>query len=84
MKINWRVRIVNETFWVSIIPAILLVAQLILDLFGIEMDFGELGNKLVTIVNAVFGVLTILGVVTDPTTEGINDSERAMTYKRPN
>lgn len=81
--INWKVRIKNKNFWLSIIPAILLVVQLVLDLFGIKMDFGELGNKLVGIVNAIFAVLVILGVVTDPTTVGIADSQRALKYDEP-
>lgn len=81
--INWKVRVKNKNFWLAIIPAILLVVQLVLDLFGVHMDFGELGNKLVNIVNAVFAVLVILGVVTDPTTAGIGDSQRALSYDEP-
>lgn len=84
MRINWKVRIANKTFWAEIIPAILLVVQLILDLFGVNMDFGELGNKLVGIVNAVFVVLALMGIVTDPTTKGVSDSDRAMGYEEPN
>lgn len=83
MNINWKVRFANENFWASIIPAILLLIQLILDLFGVRMDLGDIGNKLISIVNAVFACLTILGVVTDPTTTGIHDSERAMGYDAP-
>ena len=44
---------------------------------------GELGNKLLEVVNALFAVLAILGVVTDPTTAGVADSQGAMTYKEP-
>lgn len=84
MKINWKVRIANKTFWIQMIPALLLVLQLILDLFGVNMDFGELGNKLVGIVNAIFVVLALLGIVNDPTTKGLDDSERAMNYEEPN
>ena len=83
MKINWRVRINNKQFWIEIIPALLLVIQLVLDLFGVQMDFGNLGNKLIAIVNAVFVVLALLGIVTDPTTPGVEDSDRAMTYVEP-
>ncbi len=82
-KINWGVRFANEKFWLTFIPALLLVVSLILDLFGVKVDFGEIGNKLVVIVKAVFALLGILGIVVDPTTEGIKDSERAMTYKEP-
>ncbi len=47
------------------------------------MDFGDIGNKLVKIVKAVFALLTILGIVNDPTTDGLTDSNRAMSYKAP-
>lgn len=84
MKINWNVRIKNRAFWVAIIPAILLMVQVIAGVFGYNLDLGDLGNKLVAVVNAVFSVLVILGVVTDPTTQGVSDSDRAMTYTKPN
>ena len=42
-----------------------------------------MGDKLLAVVNAVFAVLAILGIVTDPTTEGVSDSKQAMTYEMP-
>lgn len=82
-NINWIVRIKNKTFWVAAIPAILLLVQVVANIFGLTIDLGELGNKLLALVNAIFSVLVILGVVTDPTTEGVGDSELAMTYTEP-
>lgn len=81
--INWKVRIKNKNFWLAIIPGILLVIQAILAVFGVKVEFGDLGNKLLEVVNSVFAVLAILGIVTDPTTEGISDSSLAMTYEEP-
>jgi phi LC3 family holin len=83
MNINWTVRLKNKTFWVTLIPAILLLIQVIANVFGFVIDLGDLGNKLLDVVNAVFSVLVILGVVTDPTTAGTSDSEQAMTYTEP-
>ena len=83
MKVNCKVRIANPNFWLMIIPATLLLVQLVLDLFGVKMDFGELGKKLKGIVNAVFAVLALLGVTNDPTTDGLSDSQRAMSYETP-
>jgi len=82
-NINWKVRIKNKAFWVAIIPAILLLVQVVAAVFGITIDLGEMGNKLLDVVNAAFGVLAILGIVTDPTTKGISDSQRALTYTEP-
>lgn len=81
--INWKVRIKNKLFWLAIIPAVLLLVQSIAAVFGYTFDFEELQAKLLAIVEAVFGVLAILGVVIDPTTAGVPDSKLAMTYDEP-
>ena len=81
--INWRVRIKNRNFWITLIPAILLLVQVIAAVFNYTLDLGQLGTKLLEVINALFAVLTILGIVTDPTTAGIRDSEQAMTYDKP-
>ena len=83
MKINWKVRIKNKTFWLSIIPAVILLVQAVATVFGYTLDLGEVGNNLIEVVNTLFVVLAIMGVVNDPTTSGISDYERAMTYETP-
>ena len=82
-NINWVVRIKNKAFWVALIPAVLLLIQVVAAVFGYTLDLGDLGNKLLDVVNAVFAVLVILGVVTDQTTKGITDSDQALTYTEP-
>lgn len=82
-NINWIVRIKNKNFWISIIPAVLLLVQVVAAVFGFTLELGELGDKLLAVVNALFAVLTILGIVTDPTTAGVGDSKLAMTYTKP-
>lgn len=81
--INWTVRLKNKAFWMAIIPAVLLLVQVVAAVFGFTIDLGDLGNKLLEVVNAAFAVLAILGVVTDPTTKGITDSDRALSYTEP-
>lgn len=83
MSINWRVRIKNKTFWLALIPAVLLLAQQVAGLFGVALDFGQLQDQLTAIVGTVFTLLAILGIVADPTTAGVGDSEQAMTYTEP-
>lgn len=82
-KINWRVRLKNKQFWLTFIPALLLLIQVVAAVFGYTLDLGGLGDKLLAVVNALFAVLAILGIVTDPTTKGVADSTQAMTYSRP-
>lgn len=83
MKINWKVRLYNKMFWLAIIPAILLVAQIVTGWFGVNLAADLIGQEATKLVNAVFAVLVILGVVNDPTTERLSDSEQARTYKKP-
>lgn len=82
-NINWIVRIKNKNFWISLIPAVLLLVQVVAAVFGFTLELGELGDKLLAVVNALFAVLTILGIVTDHTTAGVGDSKLAMTYTKP-
>lgn len=82
-NINWMVRIKNKNFWLAIIPAILILVEVVAAVFGFTIDLGDLGNKLVEVVKAVFVVLAILGIVNDPTTAGLGDSALARTYTVP-
>lgn len=81
--INWTVRFRNKNFWMAVIPAVLLLIQTVAAVFGYTLDLGDIGNKLIAVVNAVFGVLVILGVVNDPTTAGMSDSKQAQGYNFP-
>ena len=81
--INLTVRIKNKTFWLTLIPAVLLLVQAVLACFGITWDYTQVSQELLGVVNALFAVLAILGIVADPTTEGIGDSAQALTYSSP-
>lgn len=83
MNINWGVRIRNKAFWTSLIPALALLVQAIAALFGFTIDLTKTTGQLLAVVDAVFAVLVILGIVNDPTTKGVGDSDRAMTYEKP-
>lgn len=81
--INWKVRATNKTFWLALVPAFLLLIQAVAQVFNTSLDFTNLNKDLLNVVNALFVVLTILGVVTDPTTKGVGDSTQALTYSKP-
>lgn len=84
MKINWKVRVKNRAFWIAIIPALALLGKQVLELFGVNVDFTNVSKELLGIIETVFVILAIVGVITDPTTKGISDSERALGYSEPN
>ena len=83
MKINWIVRIKNKAFWLAVIPALALVVQAMAALFGYTINLETWVGKLQAVVNAVFALLAILGIVVDPTTDGVGDSNRALGYAEP-
>lgn len=83
MKINWIVRIKNKAFWMAVIPALALVVQAVAALFGYTINLETWVGKLQAVVNAVFALLAILGIVVDPTTDGVGDSNRALNYVQP-
>lgn len=82
--INWTVRIKNKAFWVAFIPAVLLLCKQICSLFGYELEVAGLSEQLIDIVSTVFVLLALVGIVNDPTTKNLSDSERAMNYTEPN
>jgi len=66
------------------IPAVALLVQAVAAVFGYTLDLAELQGKVVAVVEAVFLVLAIAGIVNDPTTKGLlQDSARALTYDEP-
>lgn len=81
--INWRVRIKNKVFWIAIIPALVLLVRLVAHILGFDLESATVHDDLIAILDAVFAVLAIMGIVVDPTTEGIEDSTLAKTYEVP-
>lgn len=82
-KINWKVRVLNKTFWLTLVPALALLLQTFLAVFNIRLELGETIDKLLVFINALFAVLMIVGIVNDPTTAGLTDSSRALEYHEP-
>lgn len=82
--INWAVRLKSKWFWMAIIPMILLLIQQIAAMFGFTLNFETLQAQILAIVETVFMILGILGIIVDPTTKGFSDSARALTYTEPN
>lgn len=81
--INWKVRIKNKSFWLSVVTAALLLIQVIAVPFGYQFKLDVINNQLLDVINASFAFLSILGVVTDPTTKGVTDSKQALKYDAP-
>ena len=80
MKINWKVRFKNKTFLVTFITVIVSVVYQVLAALEIVPKISQ--DTVMNCLLAIVTILTGLGVVTDPTTKGISDSERALGYEK--
>ena len=78
MRINIKARLKNKTFLISFSALAIAFVYQILSLFGVTPGISE--NEVVSIFSIVINILACIGVVVDPTTDGMNDSDRAMTY----
>ena len=81
MKVNWKVRFKNKTWLTMFISLIVGFIFNMLKLFDIVPAFSE--NLVMNIVGQVLTFLGLIGVLVDPTTAGIGDSNRAMSYEEP-
>lgn len=81
MKINWKVRLQKKTFWVSLIALLLVLANQIAGIFNV--DITVYNAQITDISESILSILALLGVIVDPTTSGLSDSNQALTYQKP-
>ena len=81
MKLNWKVRFKNKVWLGSFLSLIVSFVYSMLGLFDIFPDVTR--NNVVEILNQILTFLGLIGVLVDPTTAGLGDSERAMGYEVP-
>lgn len=80
--INWKLRLKNKTTLTAIVMGVVALIYQVMGIAGITPAVSE--NEVVNIIGVVINLLVMVGVVTDPTTAGIADSNRAMGYTEPN
>lgn len=81
-NINWKARFKNPQFVIGFVSAMILLAEQIARLFGYELD-KVMTEQLLEAVRSLLVVLGLLGIVTDPTTQGLSDSKQALNYTEP-
>lgn len=81
--INWKVRFKNRRFVIAFIAALLLLVKQVAMLLGYNLNTEVFNTNLNGIVDTVFLLLGLLGIVNDPTTKGFSDSEQALKYNEP-
>ena len=78
MQINWKVRLRNKTWLASVRALVVCVVYDLLAMADVVPPLSE--DWLMSLIQTLLTLLTALGVVIDPTTDGAADSDRAMTY----
>ena len=81
--INWKVRFKNKRFVIAFIAGLLLLVKQVSVLFGYNLNTELFNTNINNVVDAVFLLLGLLGIVNDPTTKGFSDSEQALGYEKP-
>lgn len=81
MKINWKVRLRNKAWLMSVIALVITFVYDLLAMLEIVPSVTE--EWIMGIVQTALTLLTALGVLIDPTTQGVADSDRAMLYVEP-
>lgn len=81
MKINWKLRLQNKTTLVTLIALCVTFVYQVLGLFGVVPTVSQ--DEVINTIGLLINILVVLGVVVDPTTNGISDSNNALNYKTP-
>ena len=74
-KINWRIRLRNKTFWLTLVPLLVLLTQ--------QLGLNWVPENWESIFSTIMEILTVVGIINDPTTSGIKDSSQALAYYAP-
>jgi phi LC3 family holin len=81
MKINWKVRVKQPAFWIATIPVMITFAYSVLAFAGFTPSITQ--DTVQNLFIALVALLAQFGIIVDPTTKGVNDSDRAMNYDKP-
>lgn len=81
MNINWKVRFQNKTFLTGLISLVVVFVYDLLQLLEIAPTVTQ--SAVMQVAEGVLTILGMVGVITDPTTAGLSDSQQAMTYDVP-
>ncbi len=81
MRINWKLRFQNKASLTAITMAFIALIYQVLGVFGITPGISE--NQVIEVIGMAINLLCLLGIVVDPTTDGVSDSTQALDYSAP-
>lgn len=75
MNINWKLRLQHKSFWVALVGLLVILSQ--------QLGIKFLPENVADITNTILAIGVLVGVITDPTTAGLGDSNQALGYDKP-
>lgn len=81
MNINWKLRLKNKVTLTAIVMGVIALVYQSLGMFGVVPSVSQ--DMVINWAGMVINILVLIGVVTDPTTNGMSDSAQAMEYTEP-
>lgn len=82
MNINWKLRLMNKTTIAALLACIVTFIYQVLSILGITPAIAE--SQVTEVVGLILNILAAVGILVDPTTKGLSDSEKALGYTKPN
>lgn len=79
--VNVKVRLKNPVFLLTFLAAVVAFIYQMLGMFEIVPKVSE--DQIIQIISLIINILTAIGILVDPTTKGVGDSERALGYDEP-
>jgi len=79
--INWKLRLKNKTTLLALLAALVALVYQILAICGVTPAVTK--DSVIGVIGIAVNALCLLGIVVDPTTSGVSDSERALNYDVP-
>jgi len=80
-NINWKARLKSGPFWMGVISAVVAAVFAIIPMCGVELSVTA--DQVLNVATLVLMIPASIGIISDPTTKGLSDSQMALTYDKP-
>lgn len=80
-NINWKARLQSGPFWMGVISAVVAAVFTVIPMCGVELSVTA--DQVLNVATLLLMIPASIGIISDPTTKGLSDSQMALTYDKP-
>lgn len=80
-NINWKARLQSGPFWIGVVGAVVAAVFAIVQLIGVDLPVTA--DQVLNVATLLLMIPASIGIISDPTTKGLSDSQMALTYDKP-